>query len=234
LPIVLTGTVTPNAQFTVHNDPIARRREYLAAVRFYSNYAPVYFLENSEYPFEDDPEFLAFPSLQIRRFPRSLHYERGKGFQEFEMIDEWLRTESPRPARWLKVTGRYIFRNISSILRSCERSIHDPLVIDIVPRSRIARTHIFCIDSEFYMQRIFGRFRHCDDRKGRWIERVLYDELGHVSPLPSVTFGVEPALEARSGSTGAPIHVSDRAFGLKSLLRRANRVIDCRRLWYAK
>ena len=112
LAIVLTGTIVPSAPFTVHNDPRIRRREYLEAIRFYSEFAPVYFLENSPYPLGDDAEFNQFPNVRLRQRPLSTKPERGKGYQEFEMIDGWLLNEPQPPRRWVKITGRYLYRNL--------------------------------------------------------------------------------------------------------------------------
>jgi hypothetical protein len=55
--IVLTGTITPNSIRTTHVDTMMRRQEYLNAVKFYTKFAPVFFLENSCYSLDQDKEF---------------------------------------------------------------------------------------------------------------------------------------------------------------------------------
>ena len=92
--IVLTGTIVPNSNFTTYTNPQVRRAEYLAAIHYYSGFAPVYFLENSAYDLASDPEFISSEDVAIRKFPVSKFAERGKGFQEFEMLDAWLNQKS--------------------------------------------------------------------------------------------------------------------------------------------
>jgi hypothetical protein len=44
-------------------------------------------LENSTHALESDPAFQPADGFHVRHFPPSAHPERGKGFQEFEMLD---------------------------------------------------------------------------------------------------------------------------------------------------
>ncbi|HEX5398089.1 MAG TPA: hypothetical protein VFY06_03470, partial [Verrucomicrobiae bacterium] len=99
LPIVLTATIIPNAPGAVAVDPQTRLAEYLRVAQFCRQFAPVFFLENSSYPLERHPEFAESPRFRVRRFPPSASPERGKGFQEFEMLDAWLASEPQPPAR---------------------------------------------------------------------------------------------------------------------------------------
>ncbi|MCY7369077.1 MAG: hypothetical protein LH474_13100, partial [Chamaesiphon sp.] len=55
IPIILTGTIIPNTNVRLqHINPEQRRKEYLDCINYYRNFAPVYFLENSSYPVEED------------------------------------------------------------------------------------------------------------------------------------------------------------------------------------
>lgn len=184
IPVVLTATITPNVTGSVVMDPETRLAEYRSVVQFCQQFAPVIFLENSRYPLERHPEFADSPRLRVRRFAPSKNCERGKGFQEFEMLDAWLATEPEPPARWLKLTGRYRLLNLGAVLAECRRDQNRPLLIDqLRPKEKWARTYLFCIRSAFYRAQLQGLYRQCDDRNGEdyFIERVLFRQL---APLP--------------------------------------------------
>jgi hypothetical protein len=234
LAIVLTGTIVPNAPFTAHNDPQARRQEYLSALRFYSQFAPVYFLENSIYPLSDDAEFHQLANVMIRQLPPSKSPERGKGYQEFEMIDGWLLSESQPPPRWIKITGRYFYRNFAELLADCRPQHKAEMIIDRCARFQSARTCLFYVVTDFYLQHIAGVFHRCDDERGDWIEHVVYRQLASLPSSNTRVFFVEPHLTAISGSTGSYMQSKPIQYFLKQTLRRLNCRLDQRRLWYAR
>ncbi len=234
LAIVLTGTIIPSAPFTAHNDPQQRRREYLEAIRFYSRFAPVYFLENSSYRFVDDEEFNALPGVKLRQTVMSESPERGKGFQEFEMIDGWLTNEPQPPKRWMKITGRYLYRNFDRLIADCRRERTASIIIDRCARSRIARSYLFCAETDFYRKHIAGIYRECDDDAGEWIERVLYRRLADLSSFEVRLFSIEPRLIGVSGTTGDSIETKASRYWMKRILRKLNYAIDRRQLWYTR
>jgi hypothetical protein len=232
LAIVLTGTIVPNAPFTAHNDPKIRRQEYLTAINFYRQFAPVYFLENSAYALESDGEFNQFPNVMIRHQPASTSPERGKGYQEFEMLDGWLCSEPHPPRRWMKITGRYLYPNIPMLLSDCRGEQSFRIVIDQCLRSRKARGYLFCVETEFYQKYLAGAYRDCDDASGEWIEYVLYRCLSKAPASQVRLFAEEPQLSAISGSTGGNLETPLMKFAMKKMLRRINYLFDKRRLWY--
>ncbi|HUC84936.1 MAG TPA: hypothetical protein VL970_07075, partial [Candidatus Acidoferrales bacterium] len=166
IPVVLTATVAPNVTGGAAVDPETRLAEYRSVMEFCQQFAPVFFLENSSYPLERHPEFAGSARLQVRRFAPSPHPERGKGFQEFEMLDAWLATEPEPPARWLKITGRYQLLNLAAVLADCRRDPERPLLIDRLYWQRWTRTYLFCVRSTFYQAHLRGCYRECDDRRG--------------------------------------------------------------------
>jgi hypothetical protein len=233
LAIVLTATIVPNAAFTAYADPEVRRREYLEAIRFYRQFAPVYFIENSAYRLSDDAEFREAGGLMIRKQPVSTARERGKGYQEFEMLDSWLASEVAPPRRWIKITGRYLYLNFGALLADCHRSAAR-MIIDQCPRSSKARGYLFCVETEFYSERLAGIYRECDDEAGEWIEHALYRRLSGLPTSEVRLFSEEPRLQAISGSTGESISATPLKFAAKRLLRRVNRVFDKQFLWYTR
>ncbi len=234
LAIVLTGTIIPNAPFTAYSDPQQRRREYLEAIRFYRQFAPVYFLENSSYPLGDDAEFNAYPDVMIRQRPTSTAPQRGKGYQEFEMIDGWLMDEPQPPQRWVKITGRYFYRNFAELLKDCRCRQQASIIIDQCPLSRIARTYLFYVKSDFYRAHLASLYRECDDSAGEWIERVFYRRLAGLPKAESRMFSIEPRLTGISGTTGGSIETRQSRYLIKRILRKLNFALDNHQLWYTR
>lgn len=179
--IVLTGTIIPNTFNQLnHCDPAIRRGEYLLAINFYRQFAPVYFLENSEYALLNDQDFQNIPNVFIKKFPVSNSPEKGRGFQEFEMIDSWLNDESIRSIKILKITGRYIYVNIRDILNECYNNDTVSLLINQYRFSGFTESAMFCVNAAYYQQQISGLYHECDDRTGWFIEKALNKRLQSV------------------------------------------------------
>lgn len=234
IPIVLTATVVPNGVHGTHSDWKTRRLEYLAALDFYRRVAPVYFLENSSYDVLDDPEFTNMEGTLLRKAPMSKIAARGKGYQEFELLDWWFTTEAARPARWVKVTGRYLFQNIGGVLREFAQEQKAHIIIDQYGRSQLARTGIFCVESDFYDRTIRGMYQDCDDGSGKWSEVVLFCRLARAAKGDVRLFCSEPALRGISGVTGRQIWVGGSHYRLKVAARALNRLLDQRYLWIGR
>ena len=234
LPIVLTATIIPNVTGAVSVDPAARLAEYVQVLQFCQQIAPVIFLENSSYPLEQHPEFAPSPRLQVHRFAPSTKPERGKGYQEFEMIDAWLARESRPPVRWLKLTGRYQLRNLAALLAECRRETVSPLLIDRLQKQRFARTHFFSPTTEFYRQWIKGLYLECDDRKKEWIEYVLFRRLEKVPAGQVRIFKTQPDFQAKLGSTGADLPSGSFQWLAKQCLRRFNYLVNNQKLLYVR
>lgn len=232
LSIVLTATVVPQTTGAASMDPETRLAEYAKAVQFYVRQAPVIFLENSPYSLEGHAAFREAARLQVKRFPPSASPERGKGYQEFEMLDNWLAAETRPPARWLKITGRYQILNIQSLLHECQQDPDSGLIIDRVPRADMARTYVFCASTEFYRTRLRGLYRQCDDRSGAWIERVLFRQLKGRPAAEVHLFKTQPRMNALAGSSGAVFPIGRGQWWCKQNLRRLNRLMDRQYLWY--
>jgi hypothetical protein len=234
IPVVLTATIMPNVTGSVAMDPETRLAEYRWVVQFCQQFAPVIFLENSRYPLERHPEFADSPRLRVRRFAPSKFFERGKGFQEFEMLDAWLATEPQPPARWLKLTGRYRLLNLAAVLAECGRDQNRPLLIDQLRRKQWARTYLFCVRSEFYQAQLQGLYRQCDDRNGEscFIERVLFRHLASLPAADARLFQTQPWLRAVDGTTGASFPSGRFQWLVKQWLRHLNRLVNRRYLLY--
>jgi hypothetical protein len=230
LSIVLTGTIIPNT--TIHNkylDPEARRQDYLNAIHFYRNFAPVCFLENSTYDLKGDRAFQAIPNVTVHQFKASCP-ARGKGFQEFEMLDQWMNIEPNLPERWIKITGRYLYLEFEQILNECIQNPDIPLIINQYLFANHSDTALFCIKSSFYQDNISGLYRLCDDSQGLLIEKVLNTRLKKVSKTDFKRFSSHLQCEGMAGHTGRSIR-NPWIDGLNSRIRNINYWVDRRYIW---
>lgn len=219
--IVLTGSIRPAVNFVAVSDAEARRAQYLAALSFYARHAPVHFLENSTYPLLEDADFTALPNVTLRKFAMLPDAERGKGYQEFAMLDAWLDQESPPPARFLKITGRYLVMNVAALLCEIASAAPDDIIIDRYRRGEYAATGVFSASRESY-RAIHGLYRQMDDAAGIWAELVLYRALQQRPQTRN--FRHEPDLRGISGSTGGLLDTAPWKRGAKQLLRDMERL----------
>jgi hypothetical protein len=206
--IILTGTVKPNTILVSQSTPELRAKEYAAVLNHCSLYGlPVHFLENSDFDMESVPELATAVShalVTVHRFPLSKGFDRGKGYQEFEMIDRFFEKRQPDFSCFLKISGRYLLKNIPHILSAWE-NCSEQMMVDMHARMRVAITGVFCCETEFYKQNISGLFLSADDSKGRFIEHVLYEELSTDKTLKTALFPLNPELEGISGSYGGSL-----------------------------
>jgi hypothetical protein len=230
LGIVLTGTIIPNTTIlTQYIDPEARRQEYLNAIHFYRSFAPVYFLENSAYNLKSDCAFQDIPNVTIHQFKASSP-SRGKGFQEFEMLDQWINLKPNLPERWIKVTGRYIYPDFQKILNECIRNQNISLIINQYLFANHSDTALFCIKTDFYRKTIYGLYRLCDDSQGLLIEKVLNTKLKQLSKEDFKRFLSHLYCEGVAGHTGKTIR-NRWVDSLNSRIRDINYWVDRRYIW---
>jgi hypothetical protein len=230
--IVLTGTIIPNSILTIHTNSEIRKQEYLQAIQFYTQFATVYFLENSTYPVEQDNDFLAIENLLIRKMPVSLFHEKGKGYQEFEMIDRWLEQEQDPPLTWFKISGRYVFENFGDILAECLNERKHQLVIDQLFHHNFATTTIFWITTVYYLKHFKNIYKTCDDLAGEFIEIAIFKKLTENLDDPIRLFNHVRKITAISGSTGKKINNSGIIYTLKVIARRLNLLVSDRYILY--
>jgi hypothetical protein len=230
--IVLTGTIVTNSIFTIHVNAEIRKKEYLQAIHFYTQFAPVYFLENSIYPVNLDRDFTSIKNLFIRKMPVSLYYEKGKGYQEFEMVDRWLGEEKDPPLRWFKISGRYIFQNFAAFLDECLNDRKHQLVIDQLFHHNFANTAMFCITTAYYFQRLKNIYQTCDDSSGNFIEIIVFKKLAENRDDSIRLFTNVRNITMISGSTGSRINNSGVFYYLKIIARQINMLVSDRYILY--
>ncbi len=216
---VITGTIVPTVLIHGHEeidiatrqselkDPATRRSRYLETLSSYASImnSPIYFLENSSYDFSKDIEFQNLfhkTGITLVKFPRSQFFERGKGYQEFEMLDKFVSCFSGRYRAFVKLSGRYQYRNIKALIRTHVEG----LLIDMHRKRRVAITSIFCATFDFYKTHLMGLYLEADDRQGVWIERRLYQKFsGKVFRQSVQLFLIEPDLRDWTQSGEDPV-----------------------------
>lgn len=226
--IVLTGTIIPNTTLQVqHQNVEARREEYLRALHFYKDFAPTFFLENSSYSLLDDSKFTSIPNVKICQFQAETA-EKGKGFQEFQMLDRWV-LGSASPQRWVKVTGRYLYVEFEKIWKECMDAQRTALLINQYLFS-YADTALFCVDSDFYKRYMVGLYSRCDDRRGLPIEKVLSNRLKTVHKSEFRRFLSHLHCTGIAGHTGKPIQ-NQRIDQINAAIRDINYKFDRHYIW---
>jgi hypothetical protein len=235
--IIITGTIVPNVLIHGHEgigttlrqseyeDVATRRDRYLETLWSYSTVgpAPIFFLENSAFEFKTDDAFRELfrrTGITLVKFATSQHISCGKGFQEFSMLDEAVNGLADRFRSFVKVSGRYEYRNMSLLMKTET----DGIAIDLLRRKRVAITSVFVSTVEFYQEHLVGLYREADDSRGEWIEKRLYARLRRpvcrqkVELLP-----VEPELRDWTRPKETKYNASRR--WLKGALRDSERTI---------
>ena len=204
--IIVTGSIIPNVKIFEAETPQIRRKQYLDVLSYYQkNFSePIYFLENSTYDFSNDDGFnRVFDSgIRLIKFPASDKIFEGKGYQEFQMIDQFVKSSSSDYSSFVKITGRYKFHNITDLVDiPC-----NGLVIDIYRRYQWAVTNVFCSTYDFYLKHLLNIYSEVNDSRGQAIERRIYKKISNdnlwefvriflVSPVYTVPFSTRERFE---------------------------------------
>ena len=230
LAIVLTGTIIPNTTlYTRYFNAESRRKEYLAAIHFYRRFSPVIFLENSSYDLSQDEEFQSIQGLKIYQFS-SPEPEKGKGFQEFNMLDQWIHGETHLPARWIKITGRYFYVEFEKIWQECLQPQNVSLIINQYLFANRADTALFCMSTAFYKNYLLDLYAQCDDKNGRFIEIVLSERLRKIPKSQYKRFTNHVICTGISGHTAKRID-NAKVDKLNAAIRDFNYKFDQRYIW---
>lgn len=180
LPLVITGTIIPQANFVHIADWQVRRQQYLEALRYFCEHGyPVFFLENSAYELDIDPDF-AMPNLTSvkLRDEDATSFQRGKGYQEFKMLDRFLES-GQAPRRFIKLSGRRTLHQITYFQNRYQAP--DRQWFDLWQNDAFADTTFFCCDLDFYNRHLRGLYSQADDGSGLIIEKVVYTALNGLS-----------------------------------------------------
>lgn len=227
IPIILTGTIVPQSNFTKINDWKLRRKEYLDSIDHYLKFnTNIFFLENSSYDIESDPLF-KHKRLHVIKYNETLPdaYQRGKGFQEFKMIDSFIESNTDLQY-FFKITGRRIIRNFSSIYNKYIQL--DKPRFDISTKEKTVDTSFFFCNREFYLSEIKNNYQFVNDETGMWIEKVLYNNL--INNHETLFHFPYPNWEGVSGSTGEILKQQKWKIALRNMQRKTYIIFGKRKL----
>ncbi len=215
--LVLTATITPNASQVALTEPEQRRNQYLEALRYYRKHfhGKIYFLENSNYNWQNDPEFLAVFDENTLLFNHqcSKNIDKGKGFLEFEMLDAFFTSGMVSQPYFIKITGRYLVKNLQHLIPRNYTTV----IADAHKKMKVTLSGVFISSVAHYLQYISGLYTQVDDSNYRFIEHMLYEHL--TEQQLTELFRVNPVIEGVSGSYGASL----RRNPLKMKIRQIER-----------
>jgi hypothetical protein len=168
----------------------------------------------------EDSFFTTTPGLRTIQYPKSREAIRGKGYQEFEMLDAFV-SHHLQEDTFIKITGRYLFKNIGEIAPRMGRQLgNNGMVIDLLFPKQMAITSLFAASKHFYHRHMMNAYLDMDDRHVRWAEYVLYARIkaSRDCTFPQPT----PILQAVAGSTGKTINMRSKGFRpwMKNMERR--------------
>lgn len=206
--LIITATITPNSNFVAQANPEERRTEYLEVLKYYiANFSgDIYFAENSGYDFDDDDD--AFQTLfnQERvfslNFPQSNQIEKGKGYQEFEVLDAVVTQIENKYEEFIKVSGRYLTTNFKLLIDQKNPGI----IIDRHQKKKVAITSFFRCKVIHYQITLKSCYKEVDDSKGVFIEHIIYNKLKNLENDKIDLFIKTPIYKGISGSYGGSLN----------------------------
>lgn len=221
--LLITGTIIPNSSFVVHTNIEQRRQEYFDGLIFYASQFPdddLYFIENSSFDFSTDEQFQKLfkeKNITLIKFPLSINFTEGKGYQEFEMLDNTIEKLSSKYNVFIKITGRYKVLNLKKITDgNCEY-----MTADSHKKHKVTQTNVFCVTSKFYNTYLKGLYLNVNDTKGRFIEHEVYNKLVTENLLKDVKlFSENPIITGFSGSYGGTLNRNKYKMNLRNIERK--------------
>jgi len=224
--ICMTACIQPNTVMVSALNVDERLADYKKCIRFYLDQTdlPIYFLENSDYDLDSDKDFQEFQNLQrftVLRFSPHPNTKKGKGFQEFYTLDRFVK-DHLHSNSFIKVTGRYIVKNIAELIANLKA----PINIDLHKKMKVAITGFFAMEKNFYLQYFYGKYADADDQAGRFIEHVVYDQI-ITADLKSKTalLPFNPQYRGVSGSYGGSLQRNKYKMMLRGVERQVNRTL---------
>lgn len=133
IPILLTASIIPNSIFTEYSDIEKRKNDYINSINYYKKFSKIYFIENSGYLIDRDNDFPKDNNILYISVNNKVvgDWEKGKGYQEFRMIDEFVDDHLKENA-FIKISGRYIFENFDILYKQVLKSNRENINIVLI------------------------------------------------------------------------------------------------------
>ena len=229
--ILLTACVTPNGMTkTALQDPNVRLNQYIKAIRFYLRNTKynICICENSNTDlslyFKDSTDInrLEFLVFKGNKFDKS----KGKGYGEAEIIQYAIEHSQiiDKNTRIIKITGRYIIRNIIKEIEYIEnlklKENAEAFVFTDDIRYYFCNSYFFIAPVSFFSENFLKHKNKIDDSHGLSFENLLFEELIYYSNLNNRKFIIPPyplEIDAISGSSGKKYSLLTKKDYMKSL-----------------
>jgi hypothetical protein len=231
--IILTATIIPNSIYTSHVNPENRLNDYITALKFYCNIFKkddVFFIENSEYDLDNNNLFNELKStlkFKVIRFPKSNEFDRGKGYQEFEMLQKTIELLKNEYNFYIKITGRYIIKNIYNITKNYKNGYY----IDLRTKTKAAEVYLLAFDIDSFNSNIFDAYKLVNDIQGIYIEQILFSNAINTK-IKSKVHLFTPLLSGISGSNSIILKRNIVRVILRNFERVFNRLIGKNQFFY--
>lgn len=231
--VILTGTIIPNSVHTSHVDPLSRLEDYLKAIRFYCaelKNDDIFFVENSDFELEKNKQFEDLQkefNIKVIRYPKSTEYSKGKGYQEFEMIQKIVEDLKNDYSFFIKITGRYRVINIKNLTENLNSGYY----IDLRQYWKISEAYLLAFDINAFNECIKDAYKSVYDERGVYIESILYAKIKE-RKYKSSLFPSTPILAGVSGSNSIVLKRNPIRKYLRNIERKLNRIIGKNEFFY--
>lgn len=205
--LIITATIQPNSVMVTQDDVQVRKEEYLKALHFYNQHyhSPIYFIENSNFNFNEDIDFQSIfetEKVTLIQYQASTEFEKGKGYQEFEILDQTIQKLANEFDEFIKASGRYIVINFDEL----KTQKNNGIIIDRHQKRKVAITSFFSCRFKEYNDYIAGSYKEVNDATGVFIEHILYQRLKNIDSAQIDLFLKNPVYEGVSGSYGGSLN----------------------------
>lgn len=235
IPILLTASIDPLGRaFVERSDPRVREQDYIGAIKTLLCQVenPIIFCENSGYPLdaikaalsvrgEGQYEVLQFPGQD---FPPSL----GKGYGELGILAHAVQHSAllQQAPRFMKITGRYIVRNVTTML--AEAALVPAAVVVAWPLAGVRTfTANFVATPSFVRTRLEPLRDRLNDTKKIDLEIVMTEALQCARDVGEVVayFKTQPIVTGISGTWNVALDPK-RPNGIAWSLPRLRRTLE--------
>lgn len=221
--ILITGTIVPNSNFVANSNSDIRRKEYLDNLIYYSNEFKnydIYFLENSNYDFLNDNEYQKLFNnkyIHLIKFPLSDKVNEGKGYQEFNMLDQAIEQLKNKYENFVKITGRYKVLNLNNLIENNSKDF----TADSHKKLKVTETNVFIVKTTFYIKYLKNKYTHANDANNVFIEHVVYDTISQNNLWKNVSiFKTNPLIKGTSGSYGGTLNRNKYKMMIRNIERK--------------
>ncbi|MGE8427226.1 MAG: hypothetical protein ACN6O7_05095 [Sphingobacterium sp.] len=231
--ILLTGCIDPKGMIlTALQNNEDRKLQYVTAIRYYLKETdfPIVFVENSGTDISNEFDDVEKKRLEFITFSNN-EYDRnlGKGYGEMLILMKAVeQSKYINNAEFIcKITGRYIIKNINSLLQSYKSE-----KIDIYGLQKFnfqfVDSRIFIAEKSFYSDFLFQFLDSLNDSEGVYFEHCLSKAtlLAMASGKSFMPFKCLPWIVGQSGTDGNFYNSSIFHWLPRNLIQRAKYILN--------